>query len=49
MTESGQGALGPALLPVGQGYPLFTMRMAKSLNALLGSSLIFSFSPFVVY
>lgn len=49
MTESGQGALGPALLPVGQGYPdyrnhpLFTIRMAKFLNALFGTSLSFRF------
>ena len=40
MPESGQGALGPALVPVGQAYsdyrnhPLFTDRMAKLLDAL---------------
>jgi hypothetical protein len=40
--ESGQGALGPALVTVGQGYedyrshPLFTGRMEKLLEALLG-------------
>jgi len=42
--ESGQGALGPALVTVGQGYedyrshPLFTTRMEKFLTALLGRS-----------
>ncbi len=40
--ESGQGALGPALVPVGQAYvdyrshPLFTERMERFLAALLG-------------
>lgn len=43
LPESGQGALGPALIPVGQGYedyrshPLFTKKMEKFLFALLGS------------
>ena len=43
MPESGQGALGPALAPVGQAYadyrnhPLFTGRMEKFLFALLRS------------
>lgn len=42
LPESGQGALGPVLLPVGQGYedyrnhPLFTERMERFLEALLG-------------
>jgi 7-cyano-7-deazaguanine synthase in queuosine biosynthesis len=42
--ESGQGALGPALVTVGQAYedyrshPLFTERMERFLAALLGSS-----------
>ena len=47
--ESGQGALGPALVPVGQGYedyrshPLFTERMEKFLAALLGYQVHFDF------
>jgi 7-cyano-7-deazaguanine synthase in queuosine biosynthesis len=47
--ESGQGALGPALVPVGQAYedyrnhPLFTNRMAAFLIALLGKPLHFEF------
>jgi 7-cyano-7-deazaguanine synthase in queuosine biosynthesis len=47
--ESGQGALGPALIPVGQGYedyrshPLFTDRMEKFLTALLGHRVQFQF------
>jgi 7-cyano-7-deazaguanine synthase in queuosine biosynthesis len=47
--ESGQGALGPALVPVGQAYedyrnhPLFTNRMAAFLIALLGQPLRFEF------
>jgi 7-cyano-7-deazaguanine synthase in queuosine biosynthesis len=47
--ESGQGALGPALVPVGQGYedyrshPLFTDRMEKFLMALLGWQVRFGF------
>jgi hypothetical protein len=48
--ESGQGALGPALITVGQGYedyrshPLFTERMEKFLEALLQHKLRFSFT-----
>lgn len=47
--ESGQGALGPALLPVGQGYedyrshPLFTTRMEQFLAAILGCQISFQF------
>jgi 7-cyano-7-deazaguanine synthase in queuosine biosynthesis len=47
--ESGQGALGPALVPVGQAYedyrshPLFTGRMERFLDALLGHRVRFSF------
>jgi hypothetical protein len=47
--ESGQGALGPALLAVGQSYPdyrshpLFTARMEKFLKALFGYQLRYSF------
>lgn len=47
--ESGQGALGPALVTVGQGYedyrshPLFTDRMEKFLEALLGYRVRFFF------
>jgi 7-cyano-7-deazaguanine synthase in queuosine biosynthesis len=47
--ESGQGALGPSLVPVGHSYedyrnhPLFTQRMEKFLNALLGQNLRFEF------
>lgn len=47
--ESGQGALGPALLPVGQAYedyrshPLFTNRMEQFLAALLGLRATFQF------
>jgi hypothetical protein len=47
--ESGQGALGPALLSVGQGYedyrshPLFTERMEKFLEALLRYRVRFRF------
>jgi len=47
--ESGQGALGPALLPVGQAYedyrshPLFTNRMEQFLVALLGLRVSFQF------
>lgn len=47
--ESGQGALGPALLPVGQAYedyrshPLFTNRMEQFLAALLGLRASFQF------
>ena len=49
VTESGQGALGPALVPVGQNYedyrnhPLFTDRMQKLLAALYGSHVRFEF------
>lgn len=48
--ESGQGALGPALITVGQGYadyrshPLFTVRMAKLLEALLKYKVTFDFT-----
>jgi hypothetical protein len=48
--ESGQGALGPALITVGQGYadyrshPLFTRRMEKFLEELLGHKVTFDFS-----
>jgi hypothetical protein len=47
--ESGQGALGPTLIPVGQAYadyrshPLFTGRMEKLLTALLGHRVQFVF------
>lgn len=47
--ESGQGALGPALLPVGQAYedyrshPLFTHRMEQFMAALLGLRVSFQF------
>lgn len=47
--ESGQGALGPALVPVGHGYedfrnhPLFTDRMAVFLTALFGRKITFRF------
>jgi 7-cyano-7-deazaguanine synthase in queuosine biosynthesis len=47
--ESGQGALGPALLTVGQAYedyrshPLFTDRMETFLRALLGHRVRFQF------
>ncbi len=47
--ESGQGALGPALVTVGQAYedyrshPLFTTRMEKFLFALLGHRVRFLF------
>jgi hypothetical protein len=47
--ESGQGALGPALVPVGQAYedfrshPLFTKRMEKFVKALLGYDVRFTF------
>ncbi len=49
MPESGQGALGPTLVPVGHAYedyrnhPLFTQRMERLLNALLGTSARFEF------
>jgi 7-cyano-7-deazaguanine synthase in queuosine biosynthesis len=47
--ESGQGALGPTLVTVGQSYddfrnhPAFTARMEEFLNALLGASVNFEF------
>ncbi len=47
--ESGQGALGPALVTVGQGYedyrshPLFTVRMERFLWELLGHEVRFQF------
>jgi 7-cyano-7-deazaguanine synthase in queuosine biosynthesis len=47
--ESGQGALGPALVPVGHGYedfrnhPLFTDRMTVFLTALFGRKIAFRF------
>lgn len=49
VTESGQGAFGPVLTPVGQGYPdyrsypLFTDRMEKFLVALFGHRVHFDF------
>jgi hypothetical protein len=47
--ESGQGALGPSLVPVGQAYedyrnhPLFTNRMARLLKALFSHDVQFEF------
>ena len=47
--ESGQGALGPALVPVGQAYedfrnhPRFASKMAAVLTALFGSRMYFTF------
>lgn len=49
VTESGQGAIAPALITVGHAYPdfrnhpLFTKRMEKFLNLLLGNSVGFEF------
>lgn len=49
VTESGQGSLGPALVPVGQGYedfrnhPLFTDRMENLLKALFNYEIRFEF------
>ena len=49
MPESGQGAFGPALVPVGHAYedyrnhPLFTLKMTAFLKALLGRDLPFEF------
>lgn len=49
VSESGQGALGPALVPVGQAYndfrnhPLFTDRMAAFLKAVFGHQVRYSF------
>jgi hypothetical protein len=48
-TESGQGALAPAILPVGQGYadcrnhPAFTVLMEKFVGTLLGHQLRYRF------
>ncbi|HYR30103.1 MAG TPA: 7-cyano-7-deazaguanine synthase [Thermoanaerobaculia bacterium] len=47
--ESGQGALGPALVPVGHAYedyrshPLFTRRMEVFVEALFGANVAFTF------
>jgi 7-cyano-7-deazaguanine synthase in queuosine biosynthesis len=47
--ESGQGALGPSLVPVGQTYedyrshPTFTRRMERFFNGLFGRDIFFSF------
>jgi hypothetical protein len=47
--ESGQGALGPTLVTVGQSYddfrnhPAFTAKMAEFLNALLGAKVVYEF------
>jgi 7-cyano-7-deazaguanine synthase in queuosine biosynthesis len=47
--ESGQGALGPTLVPVGQAYedyrnhPLFMTRMTNFFTALLGYEVLFDF------
>lgn len=47
--ESGQGALGPVLVSVGQGYPdyrshpLFTARIEKFLHALFGTNIRYTF------
>lgn len=49
LPESGQGAFGPALVPVGHAYedyrnhPLFTFKMTAFLKALLGRDLRFEF------
>ena len=49
MTESGQGALGPTLVPVGQAYedyrshPLFTNRMEAFLLALFGHDIRYDY------
>jgi hypothetical protein len=49
LPESGQGAFGPALVPVGHAYedyrnhPLFTLKMTAFLKALLGRDLPFEF------
>ncbi|HUN86781.1 MAG TPA: 7-cyano-7-deazaguanine synthase [Terracidiphilus sp.] len=49
LPESGQGALGPALVPVGQayedyrGHPLFTTRMEAFIAAILGHGVEFAF------
>jgi 7-cyano-7-deazaguanine synthase in queuosine biosynthesis len=47
--ESGQGCIGPALINVGHGHPdfrnhpLFTVRMARFINELLGTQIRFVF------
>jgi hypothetical protein len=47
--ESGQGALGPSLVPVGQSYedyrshPAFTVRMERFFDGLFAKSITFSF------
>lgn len=49
LPESGQGSIGPALVPVGQayedyrGHPLFTARMETFLAAILGHKVKFAF------
>ena len=49
MPESGQGALGPSLVPVGQTYddyrshPAFTRKMERFLKALFGVEVEFVF------
>jgi len=49
LPESGQGAIGPALVPVGQayedyrGHPLFTARIEAFLRAILGNRVQFAF------
>jgi Queuosine biosynthesis protein QueC len=49
MTESGQGALGPSLVPVGQAYedfrnhPQFTLRMERFIASLFGWAVRFEF------
>jgi 7-cyano-7-deazaguanine synthase in queuosine biosynthesis len=49
MTESGQGALGPAIVTVGQSYadyrnhPLFTEKMERFIQALVGHVVRFEF------
>lgn len=49
VSESGQGALGPALVPVGhahedyRNHPLFTSKMTTFFRALLGHEIIYDF------
>jgi len=49
VTESGQGALGPALVPVGQAYedyrnhPIFFRKMSVFFKALFGTDILFEF------
>ena len=49
ISESGQGALGPAFIPVGQAYadyrnhPMFTVKMEKFFSALLGYQVRYKF------